>query len=225
MFLSIRSRLISWTGCMALVFALGPSPVHAGICFDTYLTTTNARGVTLVGVDEYGHADPTAEFIVTVYGLGTGQPLPDAEVTLKFWSHSPNHRICQSQPDVTFVGCSEVDFEGGVVSQVTDASGRAVFRIVGGGSGSSASDNQYVTVFICGEEWRTFTKVATLDLDGNDGVGPADLSIVVSDMFDGSFHSRSDYDYDLVNGPNDLSLWLDAFYGGHSVNSCSSACP
>lgn len=67
--------------------------------------------------------------------------------------------------------------------------------------------------------------VATLDLDGQGGLGANDLSIWLADFGSQQFIGRSDFDFSGDLGANDLSLWLDAFGKGGSGQSSPSLCP
>lgn len=67
--------------------------------------------------------------------------------------------------------------------------------------------------------------VATLDLDGVNGVGLNGLSVWLTDFESGVPNNRDDYDRSGTVGINDLSAWLTEFGSGASASSCAATCP
>jgi len=140
---------------------------------------------------------------------------------------TPNaqYAICQSQPYVTYVSCALPT--GLRLRQTSDANGVAIFRVVGGSNGNAVP--QPISFWFTVSEAELGAggdKIAVLDLDGAGGAQPADYSQLLNDFFSGLYYERSDFNFNGVLDPGDLSQWQIAFFGGGSAVGCSAGtCP
>lgn len=145
-------------------------------------------------------------------------PVPGAVVTIDFSACGGDVRVALQQGPGTTVDCPSQS-----VSQITDAQGRAVFRVIGGGggSGSCSASGACARVYADGVLIANI-QAAVLDLDGVTGLSVADLSLLLHDFFNApvppTYCARSDYNY-VTGGclsqeitAADLSVWLDAYF-------------
>jgi len=145
-------------------------------------------------------------------------PVPGAVVTIDFSACGSDVRVAQQQRPGTSTSCPAQ-----TVSQITDADGRAVFRVIGGGSsvGPCAAHGVCAQVYADGVLLANI-QAAVLDLDGATGLSAADLSLFLSDFFSGpvapGYCARSDYSY-VTGGcssqevtASDLAIWFSAYF-------------
>ena len=67
--------------------------------------------------------------------------------------------------------------------------------------------------------------LATLDMDGRDGLTPHDVSLWLTDLASGELRGRADFDGDGVLTAQDLSIFLTVWAAGRSQESAASYCP
>jgi len=221
-----RSRLVPGIGLLALAL----SPVLATACVPSWMLSSAPAIIRLVG-SAGGVADtPAGSFTVVVRDLANN-PVPGASVVLDL-SGCPDATICPDQLDANEV----VNMTAKTVRKFADTNGQAAFTIVGGSTGNGNAvvvsfgqvikqpgwgpGNGAVRIYGNGTLLGA-PSFATYDLDGSGGVGPADLSVFLTDIASGTPFARSDFSGDGVLNSTDLCLWLTAFAAGRSVQSCS----
>ena len=209
-----------WAGALAaLAWAtgariVGASPPSAG-------TSTVPHCVALVGSTN-GVADRSGEFVVLVHDL-SNNPLAGRTTVLDFGSCAGV--AIGDATSQTFPGVS-VDCTRHRVSAVSDATGTARFRIVGGATPGAPGPSAGCVLISAQNLPLGTASVQIYDLDGASGVSGNDLSLWMADFFAAGNpeRSRSDYDCNGSVGGNDLALWLGVFNAGGSASS-ASACP
>jgi hypothetical protein len=173
--------------------------------------------ISLVGWNN-GVASPRGTFEVVVRDLANN-PVVGAEVRVDL-SNVPDVRLCAQQlASGVVVDCPTAGALG-----TTDANGRVVFTLMGGGKGMSNTLLNGGRIFANGVLIASPT-VSAYDLDGHDGVGSNDLSYWLTDFGNFQPFGRSDYDCSGGVGANDLSLWLSEFGSGASSLPCAAICP
>src|SRR5262249_30833578 len=148
-------------------------------------------------------------------------PLNGASIVVDF-SQCADVAICQDQLDPNvLVNCAALTVRG-----FSDLTGTARFTILGAskGAGRATAVDACARIYANGVLLRN-TRVATLDLDGANGVGISDLSVWLSDFGSGTPYARDDFDHNGVVGINDLAVWLTEFGSGRSSQSCGATCP
>ena len=161
-----------------------------------------------------------ASFTIVVKDLANN-PINGASVVVDL-SLCGDLNICSDQLDPNaLVNCGAK-----TTRKFTDVTGSVTFIVLGGsnGPGGAVELHNAGRIFANGTLLRSPT-VAAYDLDGQLGIGAADLSAWLGDFANGSAYGRSDYDGDGSTGAGDLSLWLGEFAGGNSTSSCAVACP
>lgn len=178
------------------------------------------RHVNLVGRNAVGVSDPagTLDFHVT-RASGVEEPW----MIVFDLTNAPDLDLCLEQDPGVILQCDA----GGqrYVRVFCDNHGRASFRLVGHADHAAPGTNApSLSVYVDGVPFGTIP-IAAFDQDGN-GVNPSDQSLWLQDYFSGQYWERSDFDGDGVLGPNDLSLWRQAFFGDGSISNCAAAsCP
>ncbi len=173
--------------------------------------------VLLVGCSG-GVADPAGEFTVVNRDLANN-PIPNSNITCDF-SGCFDLRIAAVQP---FPGL-RVDCATRTVSALTDATGTARFRIVGGANnpgGAPGAGFNAMRVCVDGILFA-YVNAAAVDQNSFNGVDANDLAAFVTDVLNGLAVGRSDYDGSGAVGPNDLAVWIKFFMGAGSVQGAAS---
>jgi hypothetical protein len=190
---------------------------------------------------------------------GTGGPGPDAvdplgNITFVIRDAVPNP-IPNAQVKISFAGCphiqlssdlkrtdATIDCSAKTVTTTTNASGVAVFAIVGKYSGLGATfpdpdpvPGLYpgcatVTVTVPGFPPAIYPNLiaSVYDLNGGSGVDGGDLSLALGDRFGGNYAEKSDFDVTGTPGAvtgGDLSVALGARFGGGSTVTGANFCP
>jgi hypothetical protein len=171
-----------------------------------------------------GAADPAGEFSVVVRDLAQN---PMAGVALHIVLNDCTDlrvAVIQPHPGVT-VDCSSGPV--GTVRAVTDASGTGTFRIVGGArnptGAAPGAGFQCARVYADGV-FLGRVNVGAFDQNGVSGVGPADLSVWLTDFYSGVYVGRSDFDCTHTLSPVDLSRLLSVSLSGSSGASAAAYC-
>lgn len=175
---------------------------------------------------------PTGEFTVVLRDLANN-PVPNGPVTIDFSGCGAEIRLAAQQLPGTVVNCA-----ARTVTRITDAQGRATFRVMGGSSGAPwIIGNACAAVRGPGNDGTTIVLLQTVqasvyELDGANGLTAADLSLFLQDFFTGavppSYAARSDHNF--VNGgcssqqvtAADLARWIDLFFsaGAYGTPLC-----
>ena len=178
--------------------------------------------LTVAARDGSGTIDPSYPFSIVVRHFG-GRPFASASVVLDF-SGCTDLRFCSDQGDPNIT----VDCTFRVLRATSDNLGRVTFHVCGGALNNGATPGPTgpaLNVYADGVLLKT-SRVATLDENGEDGLGGNDHSAWLADFMSGQPFARSDFDGDGVLSGNDLSLWLGAFFRGSSTVGCGAAvCP
>jgi len=203
--------------------ALSGAPAASVASPPSAATSTIPHCIPLVGSTN-GVVDRAGEVVVVLRNVAY-QPVPGAAAVFDFGNCSGialGDAASQTFPGLT------VDCARHRVSVISDATGTAIFRIVGGGAAGGASAGPVTNcVFVSAENQPLGSaSVQLYDLDGASGVGGNDLSLWMNDFFarGNPERSRSDYDCNGEVGGNDLALWLGVFTAGGSASSAST-CP
>ncbi|MFH1017259.1 MAG: fibronectin type III domain-containing protein [Pseudomonadota bacterium] len=162
---------------------------------------------------QFRWADGLGSFSITIRdGQATPQPVPNALVSLDL-SACPYIQICSDTPDLS----------GRLVTGRTDSDGNATLSVIGryGVDPLTIPPGACAKLTVNGVAFPDQI-VTAVDPDRSGGAGPADLSLIVADLSgNGGYRIRSDIDGNGALGPNDQSLWLEYFFDGGSVYSCS----
>lgn len=181
--------------------------------------STTPACVSLVGSDGTTPARTFGEFEVIFRDLANN-PMPGVLIHVDF-SEIPELGVSPVQLDPGLI----VDCAGKRVSKLTDANGRAVFCILGAGTGvPPVTRLSGCSIFAAGTLIARPTASA-YDLDGQLGLGAGDLVEWLSDFVLGVNYGRSDYDCSGALGAGDLALWLTAYGSGSQPVSASVGCP
>ena len=219
MFPRYSRTLIPALAAIALAGAVpvaGASPPFPPLC-------TVPHCIPLVGSNN-GVVDAAGEFVVVVRGIANNA-IAGATTVVDFGNCGGvalGDAAAQAFPGIS------VDCTRHRVSAISDATGIARFRLVGGGAaGGTTPGPASACAFVYADNQPLgAASVQLYDLDGANGVGGNDLSLWMADFFarGNPERSRSDYDCNGGVGGNDLALWLGVFNAGGSASS-ASACP
>lgn len=212
---------------------LGASAVMAGV--PSTANSTIGTAITLVGTAG-GVPDVKGQKLIVVRDA-LNNPVQNSTVTINFSAcTAADMRLCSTQP-FAGVGVSCANHE---VVALTDATGTATFRVLGGalnpgGGVFNAPAPGYgtggATVKADGVTLGTLT-VSSYDENNAGGVNTVDIALFLNDRF--SFNSgnavatergRSDYDGNGAINPVDLALILAARAASGSTASCAASCP
>jgi hypothetical protein len=173
-------------------------------------------GITLVGLKD-GVPDPTGEFTVVVRDIGMF-PIEGASVWIDLSSCSDILLASQQPWPGLDLSCADSWIRG-----ITDATGSITFRIVGSAAKRYAGAR---TTSPCANILSDYgvsigtVRVATLDQDGVNGVGPNDVALWQCDFVTPyPPPCRSDYDYDGTLAFDDLAILIGSWSRGNSARS------
>jgi hypothetical protein len=181
-------------------------------------------GVRLVGVAGEV-ADPHGEVTLRIGLAPLCTPVPNATVWLDT-DCGPDVALCALQP-----GWGGSDACPRLIG-FTNSAGEITFRLVGSATNFSGAGPGYsgapcsagcITVRVNGVITGRLS-AAAYDQNSSGGVNPADISVWLTDSFSGRYFSRSDFDFNNVLSPADLSLLLDVSLDGLSQQSCNFYC-
>jgi hypothetical protein len=210
--------LLSASAVMAGVPSAGQSVIGAGIVL---VATTG------------GVADVKGQKAIVVKDA-LGNPVQNSTVTIDFTTGtSQDMRLCSTQP---FAGVG-VSCGSHVVVSLTDATGTATFRVVGGAvnpgggvPGAPAAGSGLGGALVKADG----VTLGTLNVSGADennagGVGSVDLALAANDRFSitgpANYRERSDFNGDAAVNSVDLALIASIRFSGGSTISCASTCP
>lgn len=206
-------RFCRLVACAAAVAILPMKPVIAGPGYPDPANSTVPCAIVVVPAP----AASAAHEVVVVHRDLANNPVPGAAIRIDFSACGGDVRIAQQQRPGTSADCPTRS-----ITQLTDADGRAVFRIIGGGSGGiCAAQGACAEVRADGVLLAT-VQAAVLDLDGISGLTAADLSLFMHDFFNGAIQpgycARGDYNFvqgacvtqELTSA--DLSIWFNAYF-------------
>ena len=213
-------RTLLVVSCFAALTCGFVSPVRAGL--PPYSNSTIPAMIPVVGRDPNGVPDPIGEVTVVVRDFANN-PIEGAMVVLDF-SACTELRICA---DAHVAGVF-VDCPTRTVRRLSDAAGRAVFRVVGWSTavpGTPGAPHNSGKIYADGVLLGSVS-VAIYDLDAH-GLSPSDLSAWLADFFSGNNPARDDYDGTGLVTAGDLGKWLGAFFAAGSITNCSpdGSCP
>ena len=202
---------------------LGCSDVSASNC-------TIPQSFVLAGMNEQtNEPDNTsaAKFTVVIRNI-QNQPIPYVEVKLTWlFNKYPDRPVCAVSPNVY----RSSDGYSQELTTTTDANGVATFRAAGGYTSYvdcefSEQTYRYGKVFVCGNELNPPTggwfHVSTADLNAEDGVNSADLTLLLTDINTNcsEYRTRSDLDGNGVVNSADQSKLISISTGGQSTGQC-----
>lgn len=223
-----KATLLSACGLLSASAAMAGVPSQA--------QSNIGIGITLIATTG-GVADVKGQKAIVVKDA-LGNPVQNSTVTIDFSaSTSQDMRLCSTQP---FAGVG-VSCGTHVVVALTDATGTATFRVVGGavnpgggtpGSPAAGSGTAGATVKADGVTLGTLN-VSGADENNAGGVGTVDLALAANDRFSctnvtpntGNFRERSDFNGDGLVNTVDLALIAQIRFAGGSTISCASTCP
>ena len=223
---------MSYRACSAAVLSLAFLVLRVSLASPAAVIPTDPQvslphQINLMGLNS-GVVDPFGEFSVIVRDF-VGFPIEGVTVWLYF-DRCSDLRIGAIQPFPGIeVSCTNTV---GTVWAVTDASGTATFRIVGGarnysggspGAGFGCADVYVDDCVVC-HYFAGRVNVGAFDENGASGVNPADISVWLRDSFAPHFVGRSDFDGSHSITPADLSLILSVSLAGGSSTSAPSYC-
>ena len=212
----MRSLLVvSWVAALASAFA-----PPAGADLPEPPNSTIPSCIPIMGHNSAGIPDPQSQVEVIHRDLANN-PIAGALVVLDF-SSVPELRLCSDDHDPNMI----VDCPTRTVRKLTDANGRATFRVMGwsiAAPGSPGAPYHSARVFADGVLLGT-PSVSIFDLDRN-GLSAADLGSWLADFFSGNDVARGDYDCTGSVGASDLGRWLGAYFASGSTANCSPEGP
>ncbi len=219
-----KATLLSVCGLLCAGAAMAGVPSAAN--------STIGTGINLVGTAG-GVVDVKGQKLIIVRDA-LNQPVQNSTVTINFSAcAAADIRLCSTQP---FAGVG-VSCGNKEVVALTDATGTATFRVVGGavnpGGGSPGSPAagygpQGATVKADGVQLGLLT-VSAFDQNNTSGVNTVDIALFLNDRFSissiANLRGRSDFNGDNAVNPIDLALLLAARGANGSTTSCASSCP
>jgi hypothetical protein len=186
--------------------------------------STLPLGIQFVG-NTGGVADVKGQAIVVVRDAGNN-PVVNSTVELLFGACASAPSSDLNLDDVqTFAGNS-VNCAGSVIVAVTNGSGQATFRIIGGAS-ALPGNNPGITTACCtvradGQVLGAL-RVGAYDLNTSGGVNGADQSLLLATLFAGpaGYRCRADYNGNGIVDSADLSKLLSVQFGAGSLTSAA----
>jgi hypothetical protein len=180
-----------------------------------------------LGIQFVGHtggvADVKGQAVVIVRDAGNN-PVINSTVELLFGACASAVNSDLNLDDVqTFAG-NAVNCAGNVIVAVTNGSGQATFRIIGGAS-ALPGNNPGITTACCtvraDGQVLGVLRVGAYDLNTSGGVNGADQSLLLATLFAGpaGYRCRGDYNGNGIVDSADLSKLLSVQFGAGSLTS------
>jgi hypothetical protein len=182
-----------------------------------------------LGIQFVGHtggvADVKGQAVVVVRDAGNN-PVINSTVELLFGACASAVPSDLNLDDVqTFAG-NAVNCAGNVIVAVTNGSGQATFRIIGGAS-ATPGNSPGITTACCtvradGQVLGNL-RVAAYDLNTSGGVNGADQSLLLATLFAGpaGYRCRADFNGNGIVDSADLSKLLSVQFGAGSLTSAA----
>jgi len=227
-----KATLFSVCGLMIAAAAMAGLPDAGNISFQAPWGGTSPPGHGLACLSLVGHngtlTDDTRDFAVFV-GDGTGTAVIGANVRIEFGACTRYTVAIQSQQH--YAGIT-VNAATRTVSQTTNTSGLAIFRVLGGscnnpppqGDSPALCVHVFVDGGISGPIDKGPIRVTAYDQRDNNGVTPLDLNAFGVDFFSGTLHGRSVYDCGGTYNPLDLTAFSQVFFDSKSGGPGGAAC-
>ena len=212
--------LIAW-GLLAASAAMAGFPDPSNFeCRGTPKNYPLDQFIQIVGHDGVV-GDPQGEFCVVARDLNN-VPVPNLPIVIDFSNCDIQLCVDQKDPGVS------VDCVSHTVRKTTDANGFACFRVIGKRRGASCASqpNPCAAVYgeLAGNRFFVCTlRAAVYDLVNEAGVGMSgnDLSEFLHLFFDcGLYLGQIDYNSNVINDGDDLSMFLKTFFLGGSALNC-----
>jgi hypothetical protein len=178
-----------------------------------------------------GVVDAKVQAVITVRDA-SNNPVPNSTVELLFANcysaANTDIKFCNTQP---FAGLT-TNCAGKVIAAITNASGQATFRVLGGATAlpgnSPGITGACLTVRADGVVINNGNpvRVGAYDLNSASGVNAADNSLFQSTLFQSpaGYRTRCDYNGDGACNSADLAKLLSVQFGAGSTASCASFC-
>ena len=164
-------------------------------------------------------ADTTAGACSIVVRDAANSPIARCQVELRVLNCFGTRLSSEPYAPATTIRC-----ETSGVLQTTDGHGEVRMTAVGGGTpGSEPGAGPCSQIYAAGVALGIIT-LATLDMDGRDGLTPHDVSLWLTDLASGELRGRADFDGDGVLTAQDLSIFLTVWAAGRSQESAASYC-
>ena len=213
---TVRSLLV--VSCLAALTWSFAASASAGL--PNPANSTIPACIPVMGHNAAGVPDPLSQ-VEVIYRDLANNPIAGAMIVFDF-SACTELRLCASDHDPgIFVDCPTR-----TVRRLTDANGRATFRVMGWSvatPGTPGYPNNSSKIYADGVLLGS-PGVEIYDLDRN-GLGAADLADWLTDFFSGNNPARGDYDCSLSLGASDLGTWLKAYFANGSTANCSPEGP
>jgi hypothetical protein len=181
-------------------------------------------GIQYVGTTG-GVADVKGQAIVTVRDAGNN-PVINSTVELLFGACASAVNSDLNLDDVQPFAGNTVSCAGNVIVAITNASGQATFRVVGGAS-AVPGNNPGITTACCtvradGQVLGPL-RVGAYDLNSSGGVNGADQSLLLATLFAGpaGYRCRADFNGNGIVDSADLSKLLSVQFGAGSLTSAA----
>jgi hypothetical protein len=218
-----------WAAAAAVMFVV--TQAQAGV--PSSADSDVPCGILFVGQTN-GVADPLGAFEIVIRDLaGNGEGASDIQIVLDDCVRAGDLRVASIQPTP---GATVICGAGGVqIRAVANAAGTFRASLVGGGNGNTSGGSSVrpdcsflrsggCAVVYADGVWMGRVAIARLDADGQNGIGPADIALWLTDSFATRYLARSDFDFDGSVQAPDLSMLLQAAFGGGSRNSSTGYC-
>jgi len=216
-----KATLLTAGGMLLAGAAMAITPSAANSSFQTTPIMITGKNTANTPAE-----DVRGQFSVTVRD-GSNLVIQGAQVTVNFNACTPDIILSRIQ---TFTGVSVLcNGVRGVISAQTNNLGVATFRILGGADNNSGNEPGNTTA--CAElrantVFFTNLAVAAPDESNNlDGVGPGDLSLLITDINQGNVARRDDMNLDSAVNPGDVGVMITIVNQGASSQNTAALCP
>jgi hypothetical protein len=204
-----------------------PSPANSSIPCGGGSPPGDAFSIWLVGKTGAGDADPHGAVTIIVRDFA-GNPIAGSAVVIDL-SACTDMKVCSVQPASSGVSTFCPGTGNPQINAVTNASGQAVFKVVGGAL--NAAGHQPGVAIKCAGVFADGVHLGDVNLAAPDqnqssGVNPTDVSLMKGDSLDFAgfaiYRARSDLNCSNSVNPTDTSLCQGVSLGLQSITSCST---